>query len=84
MRTRLVESANEFDQINRMLERVPQFVVSNSRWLITAERENVSNARLGVSKENRFDLLFVVADSGQVGDRIQLCRVLNPLDKIMS
>src|SRR5439155_23648331 len=79
MRAGVVESANEFDQIDCMLERVPRFTVSNSSRSIAAKREDVSNARLGVSKENRLDLLFVVADAGQVRDRVQLCCVLNAL-----
>ena len=40
-------------------------------------------ADLGVSKQNRFDLLFVVADTGQMRDRIQFCCVLNALDEIV-
>src|SRR5207244_9167283 len=84
MRAGLVESANEFDQIDRVLERVPRFIVSNSSGPITAEREDISNGRLGVSKENLFDLLFVVADASQVRDRVQLGGVLNALDKIVS
>ena len=67
-----------------MLERVPRFIVSDSNWSIAAKRENVSNGRLRVSKENLLDLLFVVADAGQVRNRIQLCGVLNALDKIVS
>ena len=84
MRAGLIESANEFDQIDCMLERVPRFIVSDSNWSITAKRENVSNGRLRVSKENLLDFLFVVADAGQVGNRIQLCGMLNALDKIVS
>src|SRR5205823_14109284 len=80
----LIESANEFDQIDRMLERVPRFIVSNSCRPIPAKRENVSNGRLGVSKEDRFDLLFVMTDAGEVGDGDQLCCVLNALDKMGS
>ena len=64
MRAGLIESANELDQIDRMLERVARFIVSNSKRPIAAERENVSNRRLGISQENRFDLLFVVTDAG--------------------
>src|SRR6266699_2785304 len=36
MRPRLIESANEFDQIDRMLERIPRFIVSNSCRPISA------------------------------------------------
>src|SRR5438093_12251700 len=84
MCARLIESANEFDQIDRMLERVPRFLVSNSCRPIAAKRENVSNGRLGVSKEDRFDLLFVMTDTGEVRDRVQFCCLLNALHKIVS
>src|SRR4029077_3312339 len=84
MRAGLIESANEFDQIDRMLERVPRFIVSNSCRPIAAKRENVSNGRLGVSQEDRFDLLFVMTDAGEVGDRFQFRCVLNAPDKIVS
>src|SRR6266436_1865746 len=84
MRPRFIKSANEFDQVDRMLERVPRFIVSNSCRPIAAERENVSYGRLGVSKEDRFDLLFVMTDAGEVRDRVQFCCVLNALDKIVS
>src|SRR5438552_4435064 len=84
MHPRLIESANEFDQIDRMLERIPRFIVSNSCRPIPAKRENVANGRLGVSKEDRFDLLFVVADAGEVRDRVQFCPALNALDKVVS
>src|SRR5947208_15727350 len=83
MRARFVESANELHQIDRVLKRVARLVVLNSTRPIAPERENVSNRRLSVSKENCFDFFFVVADAGQVRDRIQFCCVLNALDKIM-
>src|SRR5215471_11308819 len=83
MRAGLIESANEFDQIDRVFKRVARFVVSDCSGLIAAERENVSNGRLGVSKENRFDFLFGVADARQMGDRLQLCCVLNAINKIV-
>src|SRR5205809_4722297 len=81
MRTGLIELANEFHQIDGMLERVPRFIVGNSSRPISAEREDVSNGRLGVSKENGFDLLFVVTDAGKVRNRVELCCVLNALDE---
>src|SRR6266487_5899790 len=84
MRAGLIESANEFDQVDCMLERVPRFIVSNSSRPIAAQCEDVSNGRLGVSKQNRFDLPFVVTDAGEVRDRVELCCVLNALDKIVS
>src|SRR6202040_350696 len=83
MRARFVEPANELHQIDRVLKRVARFVVGNSTWPIAPERKNVSNRRLSVSKYNRFDLFFVVADAGQVRDRVQFCGVLNTLDKIV-
>src|SRR5437016_1692084 len=84
MRARFVELANEFDQIDRMFERALRLVVSNFSRPIAAERENVSNPRLGVSKQNRFDLLFVMTDAGEVRNRVQLCCTLNAFDKIVS
>src|SRR5947199_10798674 len=84
MRTGLVELANEFHQIDGMLERVPRFIVGNSSRPISAERENVSNGRLRVSKENGFDLLFFVTDEGKVGSRDEIWGVLNPLVEIVS
>src|SRR5215470_4654187 len=84
MRAGLVELANEFDQIDGMLERVPRFIVSNSSRPISAESEDVSYGRLRVTKENRLDLLFGVADARQMWDRIQLCCVLNAFNKIVS
>jgi len=84
MRAGFVESSNEFDQIDRMLERVQRLIVSNADRPIATERENVSNSRFRVPKENLIDLLFVVADACQMRNRIQLCSVLNALDKIVS
>ena len=84
MRARVVESANESDQVDRVLERVARFIVSNSCGPITAERQNISNGRFSVSKENGIDLLFVVADARQVRNRFQLRGVVNSLDQIVS
>lgn len=84
MRSRFVESANEFDQIDRVLKRVARFIVSNPGRPVAAKRENVSNGRLRISEKNRLNLLFVVTDTGQVRDRVQLCCVLNALDKVVS
>ena len=84
MRTGFVESSNEFDQIYRMLKRVPRFIVSDSSRPIATKREDVSNSRLRVPKENLLDFLFVVADACQMRNRIQLCCALNALDKIVS
>jgi hypothetical protein len=41
--TGFIEAANEFYQVDRVLERVARFIVSHSSWAIAAERENVSN-----------------------------------------
>jgi hypothetical protein len=43
MGTGFVEAANEFYQVDRVLERVVRFIVSHSSRSIAAERENVSN-----------------------------------------
>ena len=43
MGTGFVEAANEFYQVDRVLERVARFIVSHSSRSIAAERENVSN-----------------------------------------
>src|SRR5215471_866510 len=83
MRRGFVEAANKFYQVDRVLEGIPRFVVSHSSRPVPAEGENVSDGRFGVSEQNRFDLLFVVADARQMRDRIQFCCVLNALDKIM-
>ena len=61
MRAGLVKSPNESDQVDRMLERVPRSIVSNADRPIATERENVSNSRFRVPKENLLDLLFIVA-----------------------
>jgi hypothetical protein len=66
-----------------MLERVPRFIVGNSNRPITAERKNISNSGLRVSKENGFDFLLVVTNAGKVGNRVELCCVLNALDEIV-
>ena len=73
MRAGFIESANELYQIDRMLKRIARFVVGNFARSIASERENVSDRRLGISKQNRLDLFLVVADAGQVRDRIQFC-----------
>src|SRR3989442_9701236 len=83
MRAGFVESTNELNQIDRMLKRIARFIVGNVARPIAPERENISNRRPRVSKQNRVDLLFVVADASQVWDRIQFCRMLNPLDQVM-
>jgi len=83
MRAGLIESANEFDQIDCILERVPRFIVSNSNRPIAAQGENVANRRLRVSKENRFDLPFVVTNARKVRNRVELCGALNALHKIV-
>jgi hypothetical protein len=83
MRAGFVESANELNQIYCMLERVAGFIVGNIARTVSPERENISNPRLRVSMQNRFDLLFVVANASQVRDRIQFGSVLNALDKVV-
>ena len=84
MCARFVESSNELYQVNCVLERVSRFIVSNVLGTISPESENVPNRRLGVSKQNVLDLFFIMTDARQVRDRIQLCRVLNTLDEIVS
>src|SRR6266545_4466624 len=81
MRAGFVKSADKFYQIDRMLKRVPRFNVSNASRPVATERENVSNGRLRVATQNRFDLPFVVANAGQVRDGIQLRCMLNALHK---
>ena len=83
MRARFIESANKLHQIDRVLEGVARLVVGHSPRPVTPERENVSNLRLGVSPQDRFDLFFLVADAGQVRDRIQFCGVFYALDQIV-
>ena len=77
MRSAFVETPDELHQVGRMLERIAGFVVSAFARRIAAERENVSDARLGVTPQDRFDLRLAVADARQVRNRIELGRVLN-------
>src|SRR5205823_5749415 len=60
-----VETTDKFHEIARVLKRVARLIVVAFAWRIAAERENVSNARLRVAAQNRFDLRFAVADTGQ-------------------
>src|SRR5262249_21040029 len=83
MRAGLVEAADEFYQIDCVLKRGTRFVVSNSGRPVATEGKNVSNRRFGGSAANRFDFVFVVADAGEVWNRIQLCCVLNTLNKVV-
>src|SRR5438132_1608635 len=45
---------------------------------------NVLDCRLSISNQNVFDLLFIMANAGQMRDWIQFCSVLNALDEIVS
>src|SRR6266508_565136 len=83
MRAGFVKFANELNQIDRMLERIARFIVGNVARPIASQRESISNRRPRVSKQNRFDLIFVMADAGQVRDGVQFCRMLNALDKVV-
>src|ERR1700704_931373 len=83
MHARFVESANELHQIDRVLEGIARLIVAASPRRIAAECKNISNAGFRISNQNRFDFVFLVADARQVWDRIQFCRGLNALDKIM-
>src|SRR5438046_9731733 len=83
MRARFVESANELHQIDCVLEGIARLIVAASPRRIAPERKNISDAGFRISNQNGFDLVFLVADSGQMRDRIQLCRSLNALDQIM-
>src|SRR5437762_14242231 len=83
MRPGLIESANEFDQIDRMLERVPRFIVSNSCRRIASKRENIYNGRLGVAPQARYDLLCVMTHTGEVRHRVELCCLCIALHKVV-
>src|ERR1700730_9154905 len=83
MRARFVEPANELHQIDRVLEGIARLIVAASPRRIAAECKISSDACFRISNQNRFDLVFLVADARQVWDRIQFCRGLNALDKIM-
>src|SRR5262249_16577292 len=83
MRAGLVEAADEFYQIDSLLNRLTPFSLTHSRRPVAPEGKNVSNRRFGVSEQNRFDFVFVVADAGEVWNRIQLCCVLNTLNKVV-
>src|SRR5207247_10619874 len=79
MCARFVESPNELHQVDRVLKRIPRFVVGNVIRPIAPERENVPNRRLSVSTQNVFDLFFIMTDAGHVGDWIPCCCLLNSL-----
>src|SRR3954447_8845756 len=83
MNTRLVKTLDEADQVGRVLKRVLRFVVGEPPGRIAAERENVGDAGLRVTRQDGFDLGLVMADARQMRDRLDLCGVLNPLDQIM-
>src|SRR6266480_4381808 len=83
MRAGFVESSNELNQIDRMLERIARLIVGNIARPIAPERENISNRRPGVAKQNRVDLILVVADARQMRDRVQFCCMLNALDQVV-
>src|SRR6266446_9576122 len=83
MRARFVESANELHQIDRVLEGVARLIVAASPRRIAAECKNISDAGFRISNQNRFYLVFLVADAGQMRDGIQFCRSLNALNKIV-
>src|SRR6266446_7465089 len=83
MPARFVESPNELHQIDRVLEGIARLIVAASPRRVAAEGKNISDAGFRISNQNRFDLAFLVADARQVRDRIQFCRGLNALDKIM-
>ena len=64
MRGGFVEFANELHQIDRVLKRIGRFVIGNSTRPIASERENISDGRVCVSKQNRLDLFLPVTDAG--------------------
>ena len=64
MRAGFIEFANELYQIDRVLKRISRFVIGSSTRPIASERENVSDGRVCVSKQNRLDLFLPVADAG--------------------
>jgi hypothetical protein len=49
---------------DRVLKSVGRLVVRNITRPIAAERENVSNGRLGVSQQDRLDFFLDVTDAG--------------------
>ena len=83
MRAGFIEFANELHQIARVLKRIARFVIRSSLRPIASERENVSDGRICVSKQNRLDLFFLVTDAGQVRDRIQRRCGLDALDEVV-
>src|ERR1700730_14991231 len=84
MRPNFVESADELNQIARVLERIARFIEGHVARPIAPERQNISNRRLGVSLQNRIDLFLVVANAGEVRCRIQFRCMLDSLHKIVS
>ena len=83
MRTGVIEPADELHQVDRVLERIARFIVGSSLRSIASERENVADGRARVALQNRIDFCLLVANAGQVRDRIQLGRGLDALDQIM-
>src|SRR5260370_39553441 len=83
MPARFVESANELHQIDRVLEGIARLIVAASPRRIAAKCKNISDAGFCISNQNRFDFVFLVAHARQVWYRLQFCRGLNPLDKLM-
>src|SRR5207245_10675410 len=84
MCARFVEPSNKLHQVDRVVKRISRFVVRSVMGPIAPECKNVPDCRLSVSKQNVFDLFFIVANAGQMRDWIQFCSVLNALDEIVS
>ncbi len=78
-----IESADEPDQINRVRKGVADFIVRNFRRSVAPKRENISDGCPGIATENQLNLLFIVANAGQMRNGIEFCGVLNSLDEIV-
>src|ERR1043166_4379023 len=79
----LIKSPDKPYQIDRVLECIARFVIRKIFRAIAAEGEDVSDLGLGIPMQNILDFRFIVANTGQMRDRIQLCRVLNSFHQIV-
>ena len=82
--SRIAELANESNQIRRVLESVLASIIAGEiAWRVAAQSENVADACRGVALENAIDVLFAVANAGQVRNRIQRGLRFDPNNKVM-
>lgn len=78
------EVANVADQVGGLLKGVVGLVVvcEVARW-VAPERENVADALAGVASQDVSDIVFLMADTGEMWDRIERGRVFQPDHEIV-